>query len=129
MTGRRPTALPLRLILSVLMGIALLYLGWGFVRQVSVNHQQREKLRELEQDIEAAQQEAAGLEKRLVTVQSPAAAEAWARENGWTKEDEVSIIVVAPPAQPPPGSEGAVPEDNKTGPKREAWWDLFFGNP
>jgi cell division protein FtsB len=129
MSGGRPTAFPLRLVLSVLMGIALLYLGWGFVRQVGVNHQRREELRQLEQDIETAQQEVVKLEERLGSVQSPAAVEAWARENGWAKEDEVSVIVVAPPAQPPPAVEAAPPKDVETRPTREVWWDLFFGTP
>jgi cell division protein FtsB len=129
MTGGRPTAFPERLILSILMGIALLYLGWGFVRQAGVSHQRREELRRLEQEIEAAQQEAASLQEQLGSAQSPEAAEAWARENGWAKEDEVSIVVVAPTARSLPGGAQALPEDNTPGPKREAWWNLFFGTP
>jgi Septum formation initiator len=129
MTGSRPTAFPLRLILSILMGFALLYLGWGFVRQARVSHDRREELIQLEQQIKAAQEEKVSLEESLGSAQSPEAAEAWARQNGWAKEDEVSIVVVAPSGQPSPGDGQAQPGDGKPGPKREAWWDLFFGNP
>ena len=129
MTGSRPTAFPLRLILSILMGIALLYLGWGFARQARVSHARREELLTLEQQITAAQQEKANLEEDLVSAQSPGAAEAWARQNGWAKEDEVSIVVVAPSGQPSPGVNQAQPGDSTPGPQREAWWNLFFGNP
>jgi cell division protein FtsB len=129
MTGGRPTAFPLRLILSVLMGIALLYLGWGFVRQAGVSHERRQELRRLEQEIEAARLKATGLEEQLDSVRSSEAVEGWARENGWAKEDEVSIVVVAPPAQPAPGDAQALPQSSTSAPKREVWWDLFFGNP
>jgi hypothetical protein len=69
----------------------------------------------------------ARLESRLTYVQSPEAAEEWARQNGWAKEGEVSVVVVAPAVQSSPaGGQGSAPEA-EPGSNRQAWWDLFFG--
>ncbi len=119
--------LPVRLTLAVLVGFVILYLGVSFVRQASASYQRREELRRIEREIEAAQQKNAWLEERLEYVHTAAAAEEWARENGWAKEDEVSVVVVAPSAQSSPDTS----QDAKqiAGPisTREAWWDWFFG--
>ena len=121
------SASPFRLIALVLMGLIILYLGVGFARQANVSHQRREELHRFERDIEAIRQVNARLESRLTYVQSPEAAEEWARQNGWAKEGEVSIVVVAPAAQPSPaGRQGPAPEA-ALGSNRRAWWDLFFG--
>lgn len=120
-------ALSLRLFPLILMGIVILYLGASFVRQASVSHQRREELRQLEQEIAAAEQESTDLQERLTYVQSPEAAEEWARENGWAKQDEVSVVVVAPAARSSPDDTPGAIEESKPGSTREAWWDLFFG--
>ncbi len=125
--GKVRRSSPFRLIALILMGLVILYLGVGFVRQASVSHQRRLELGRIERDLAAAQQVNAQLQERLTYVQSPEAAEQWARENGWAKEDEVSVVVVAPIAQPSQSSPPGSTEEAKPNSNREAWWDLFFG--
>lgn len=120
-------ALSFRLFPLVLMGIVILYLGASFARQASISHQRREELREIEAEITAIETENVGLQERLEYVQSPEAAEEWARKNGWAKQDEVSIVVVAPSAGSSPSDMLGTQEEPKPGSNREAWWDLFFG--
>ncbi len=120
-------ALSFRLFPLVIMGIVILYLGASFARQASISHQRREELRNLEAEIAATERENVGLEKRLEHAQSPAAAEEWARENGWANEDEVSVVVVAPAAQASPSDTLGTKEESKPSSNRDAWWDLFFG--
>jgi hypothetical protein len=109
------------------MGLVILYLGVGFVQQARVSYERREELHLIEQEISVVQEENARLHERLNHVRSSEAAEEWARENGWAKEDEVSVVVVAPPAD----SSAGVQQDTEVAPapgsNREAWWDLFFG--
>jgi cell division protein FtsL len=124
--GKARRALSLRLILTVLMGTVILYLGVGFVRQTGVSHQRQEELRRIEREIAAAQQENAGLEERLTYIQSTEAAEEWARTNGWAKQDEVSVVVVAPAGEPSHDDELGLAQEAKPRSNREAWWDLFF---
>jgi len=124
--GRARRVFSFRLILTIVVGTVILYLGYGFVRQTGVSHQRREELRQIERDIAVAQQENARLEERLTYVESTEAAEEWARTNGWAKEDEVSVVVVAPSGEladdkGPEPAQGVEPRSN-----REAWWDLFF---
>ncbi len=121
------SASPFRLLALVLMGLIILYLGVGFVRQANVSHQRREELHRLERDIESIRQVNARLEGRLTYVQSPEAAEEWARQNGWAKEDEVSVVVVAPAAQASPSGGQGPAEEAAPGSIRQAWWDLLFG--
>jgi hypothetical protein len=109
------------------MGIVILYLGASFARQATISHQRREELRELEAEIAATETENVDLQERLEYAQSPAAAEEWARENGWAKEDEVSVVVVAPSVQSSPSDTHGTTEEPKPSSNREAWWDLFFG--
>jgi hypothetical protein len=125
--GKIRTALPLRLLVAILVGFMILYLGVGFVRQVSASYQRRAELRQIEKQIEVTSQKNAWLEERLVYVGTAAAAEEWARENGWAKEDEVSVVIVAPSTEASP--ENGRDLKQATGPSstREAWWDLFFG--
>jgi cell division protein FtsL len=129
MTDRKVRGLvPLRLILAILMAGMILYLGVGFVRQASASHQRQEELRRIEQEIAAASQKNAWLEERLQYVHSVAAAEEWARENGWAKEDEISVVVVAPWTES--SSDPGLAPKLEAGPRttREAWWDWFFGD-
>jgi cell division protein FtsB len=120
-------ALSFRLFPLVIMGIVILYLGASFARQATISHQRREELRELEAEIAATETENVDLQERLEYAQSPAAAEEWARENGWAKEDEVSVVVVAPSVQSSPSDTHGTTEEPKPSSNREAWWDLFFG--
>ena len=119
--------LPLRLILLILMGLVILYLGAGFVQQARVGHQRREELRLIEQEITLVQQQNAQLEQRLTYVQSPEAAQEWARENGWARQDEVSVVVVAPAGESLAEGRTSVEESRDPGSNREAWWGHFFG--
>ncbi|MGC9334848.1 MAG: hypothetical protein ACP5JJ_11905 [Anaerolineae bacterium] len=128
MTDRKAhKAWSLRHLLLILMGAMTLYLGAGFVQKVGVSLERRKDLRLLEEQIVQAQQDEANLEAELEYVRSAAAAEAWARENGWARENEVAVVVVAPPsAAPLSTSEGS---GAGLGPlsSRDQWWDLFFG--
>lgn len=119
-------AFPLRLIIVLLLGLVLAWLGVRFVQQVGVSLQRRAELGQIEQEIAVVQQESARLEDRLTYVQSPEAAEEWARGNGWAKQDEVSVAVVAPVTQLSPDGGGATGEETRLGSNRESWWDLFF---
>jgi cell division protein FtsB len=121
------SASPFRLLALALMGLVIFYLGAGFVHQANVSHQRREELHRIQQDIETVRQANARLEGQLNYVRSPEAAEEWARQNGWAKEDEVSVVVVAPAVQPSPAG-GLGPDDEAApGSNRKVWWDLFFG--
>lgn len=120
-------ALSFRLFPLVIMGIVILYLGASFARQASISHQRREELRELEAEIAATERENVDLQERFEYVQSPEAAEEWARQNGWAQQDEVSVVVVAPSADSSPSDTRGTTEEPKPSSNREAWWDLFFG--
>lgn len=120
-------ALSFRLFPLVIMGIVILYLGASFARQAGISHQRREELRELEAELAATESENVDLEERLEHARSPAAAEEWARKNGWANEDEVSVVVVAPSVQASPSDAPGTTEEPKPSSNRAAWWDLFFG--
>jgi cell division protein FtsB len=124
--GKARKAFPLRLMIVLLLGLVLAWFGARFVQQVGVSLERRAELDQIDEEISIVQQETARLEDRLTYVQSPEAAEEWARGNGWAKQDEVSIAVVAPSTQPSPDG-GAMPGDEaRLGSNRETWWDLFF---
>lgn len=119
--------LPLRLFLLILMGLVILYLGVGFVQQARVSYERRAELHLIEQEIVVVQEENARLQERLTHVQSSEAAEEWARENGWAKEDEVSVVVVAPAGESSAGAQQGMEVTPAPGSNREAWWNFFFG--
>jgi type II secretory pathway pseudopilin PulG len=125
--GRVRNSLSFVRILLILMGILALYLLASFVRQVAISQQRRSELSELEQAIAAAEEKRAELEKDLTYAQSDAAVEEWARENNWARPDEVSVVVVAPPASASPGVEGSSKGGGRPDSPRDAWWDMFFG--
>ena len=91
--GNFRRAFPYRLILSILMGVVILYLAGNFVVQTGVSLELRDKLRRIEQEIAAAEKANSELEARLDYVSSDDAAEEWARENGWARQDEVLVVV------------------------------------
>jgi hypothetical protein len=126
--GKIRNLLPLRLILFILMILVIAHLGLGFARQAMASQKRREALRHLEKEVVVAQKEAAWLEERLGYMQSREAAEEWARENGWVRDGEVSVVVVAPAAAQAliPGQEA--PDATYVGSNRMAWWNLFFGD-
>lgn len=128
--GKMRNLLPIRSILFVLMILVIGYLGFGFARQAVASQQRRQALRQIEQQVAVAQKEAVWLEERLGYMQSPEAAEEWARENGWVKEEEVAVVLVAPDTvkAPVPGP-GIRDQAYAAGSNREAWWDLFLGEP
>lgn len=127
--GRMRDSLPFRLILFTLMFLVIGYLGFGVARQAVASQQRREALRQIEQEITVSHKEAEWLEERLQYVQSPEAAEEWARENGWVKDGEVSVVIVAPSAGEAPAPGGGADDAAQVGSNREAWWDLFLGEP
>jgi hypothetical protein len=127
-TGIRQS-LSFRLLLFLLMGTMILYLGVGFVRQASVSRQRRSELQQIEQAVLAMRQRNEKLREYLAYVQSPEAAEEWAHENSWAEENEVSVVVLAPTPEASQGASSTVREQLLLGPSRDAWWDLFFGQP
>lgn len=114
-------------LLLVVTGVLILYMGSTFVHQAGAHLQRQEELDQLEERLERTRQEEALLEEQLQYIQSPEAAEAWARENGWAKSDEVSVVVVAPPAEASPQEGQRAAEIDSPASRRQAWWDLFFG--
>ncbi len=120
-------AVPYRLILSVLMAVVILYLVGNFVMQASVRLDLRDRLHRIEQKIAATEKANSELEARLDYVSSDDAAEAWARENGWARSDEVLVVVLAPDGETEAGAETSPAEGAGPATSRDSWWDLFFG--
>ena len=118
---------PSNQIVLILMGILVIYLAADFGRQVIVSQQKKDGLSQVQAQIAASQEHQAALNAQLEYSQSDAAAEAWAREQGWVKAGEVPVVIVAPGALP--GSE-AQPDDNGSGSGTilKEWWNLFFGS-
>ena len=85
--GNLRRAFPYRLILSILMGVVLLYLAANFVTQTGERLDLRDRLRHIEQEIAATEKANSELKARLDYVSSDDAAETWARENGWARSD------------------------------------------
>lgn len=125
--GNFRRAFPYRLILSILMGVVILYLAVTFVMQTGVSLELRDKLRRVEQEIAAAEKANSELEARLDYVSSDDAAEEWARENGWARPDEVLVVVMAPESQTSPGDELRQEDAVRPASNRDSWWDLFLG--
>ena len=130
MTDRKARrAWSLRHLLLIMMGAMILYLGAGFAQKVGLSLERRDDLRLLEGRIAKAEQQEALLAAELEYTQSAAAAEAWARENGWAREDEVAVVVVAPPSSVPPSKQAGMGASTEPESIRQRWWDLFFGGP
>jgi hypothetical protein len=121
-------ALPTRLLLFVLLAGGVLYLGLGFGQQARVSRQRQAELNQIEQDLIAAREKLGQAEAARERAQSPQAAEEWAREMGWAKSDEASVVVVPSSAGESSALEGNAEEDAGPTAPRDAWWDLFFGS-
>jgi len=117
----------MRFLLFGLIGVLVVYVGTGFVRQAQVREQQRAERARIEEEILFAQQVAADLEEQLEFVESSAAVEVWALENGWARPDEMPVVLIAPPGEPSKGSDLRA-EDEIAPVPQQAWWDLFFGD-
>jgi cell division protein FtsL len=118
---------PYRWILSLAMGAVIFYLAVSFVMQMGTSLELREKRHRIEQGIAAAEKANAELEARLQYISSDAAAEEWARENGWARQDEVLVVVLAPEAGNSPQDERQQGDQVNPVSVRDSWWDLFFG--
>ena len=115
-------------ILLILAMVLIAYLVVGFVQQVRVSQQRQEELRQVEQGIAAALEEQALLEHQLEHARSDLAVDEWAREYGWSRPDEVPVVVIAPGEGAFSDSyEGRDGEASSSVSPRDAWWDLFFG--
>jgi hypothetical protein len=117
----------LRSLTLIVMAAILLYLGADFVQQANASRQRQEELERIEEQIAAAQQQQESLKELYQYVQSPEAAEAWARGVGWAKPDEVAVVVVAPPLEASSDVEDQEEAMAAPGSYRASWWDLFFG--
>jgi hypothetical protein len=130
MTDRKARrAWSLRHLLLIMMGAMILYLGAGFAQKVGLSLERRDDLRLLEGQIAQAKQQEAALSAELEYMRSSAAAEAWARENGWAREDEVAVVLVAPPSSDPLSSREGMRASLEPASIRQQWWELFFGDP
>lgn len=118
---------PYRLILSLAMGAVIFYLAVSFVMQMGTSLELREKRHRIEREIAAAEKANAELEARLQYVSSDDAAEEWARENGWARQDEVLVVVLAPETENSPQDKRQQGDQVNPVSVRDSWWDLFFG--
>lgn len=119
--------LSLNPLLVVIVGTILLYLVVNFGRQVAVSHQREAELQRVQEQIAATETRQQELRLYLDSVKTDSAAEEWARIQGWAKEGEVPVIVVAPPATAPAVPEDALPPASPAS-YRQQWWELFFGS-
>jgi len=113
-------------ILLILTVALLLYLVASFARQAAVSYQRQKEKEQVQANIAAAQAENQQLKAYLDYTASDAAAEEWARAQGWAKSGEVPVIVVAPQAQAAPAPSQSTPADQPAS-HRQEWWALFFG--
>lgn len=125
--GKMRRAFPYRVLLSALMGAVILYLVINLVAQAGVRLELRERLGQVEQQIVVAEQENSVLADRLEYLASNDAAEEWARDNGWAREDEVLVVVLAPDAANIPGDQAQPAGQVTPVSTRASWWNLFFG--
>lgn len=127
MTNAKMRRFPYRVILSILMGGVILYLVGSLVAQAGVRLELQEKLRSVEQQIVAAEQESAVLVDQVEYLSTNDAAEEWARDNGWAREDEVLVVVLAPDAEENPSEPRQPEQEIRPVSARDSWWNLFFG--
>jgi cell division protein FtsB len=116
-------------ILLLLMGVLIVYLMVDFGREVVVRNQRREDLGQVEQLIQEVQARNSALEKLVQYNLSPAAAEAWGREQGLAMPGEVPVVIVAPQSEASPTVPQAAVDNPAQVTNRDAWWALFFGEP
>ena len=109
------------------MSVLIVYLVVDFGRQVVLSRQRHDELRRVEQQIRAVMEEREELEQCLEWTQSSEAAEAFAREQGWAREGEVSVVLVEPALTPVPTPATSPVARRVEDSTREAWWGLFFG--
>jgi hypothetical protein len=121
-------AFPSGQIVLILMGVLVLYLAVDFGRQVILSHQRHDELRAIQSQISASAEHQADLQKRLEYGQSDAAAEAWARSQGWVKANEVPVVLVAPAGTGSSETQGNGSGGSASDSVPDKWWDLFFGN-
>ena len=117
-----------RYLLLALVGTLVVYVGAAFARQAQVREQQRAELERIENEIAVAQEEAEVLNEHLEFVESPAAVEAWALENGWARPDEMPVVIIEPTGEAAPGQDARDGAGAGLAAPQQAWWDLFFGD-
>ena len=121
-------AFPASQIVLALMGILVLYLAVDFGRQIIVSQQRRNELREVRAQIDNSLARQVELKKRLEYGQSDAAAEAWARDQGWVKENEVPVVIVSPAGAGESATQGSTASSAVSDSVLDKWLELFFGN-
>jgi len=125
--GKIRRVLPYRLILSILMAAVLLYLAATCIVRTHDRLALRGRLDRIDEEIAAAEKENAELGARLDYVSSNDAAEEWARDNGWAREDEVLVVVLAPDSETAERAQLQQEDASTSTSNRDSWWDLFFG--
>jgi cell division protein FtsL len=125
--GKIRNTFTFRWILSIFMGAVILYLAVSFVMQTGASLELRERRHRIEQEIAAAEKTNVELEAQLQYVSSDDAAEEWARENGWARQEEVLVVVLAPEAENSLQDEGQQEQQLNPISVRDSWWALFFG--
>ena len=121
-------AFPAGQIVLALMAILVLYLAVDFGRQIIVSQQRRSELREVRAQIDNSLGRQVELKKQLEFGQSDAAAEAWAREQGWVKENEVPVVIVSPAGAGDSATQGSRAGSPAADSVLDKWLELFFGN-
>ncbi|HNS51404.1 MAG TPA: hypothetical protein PKO09_09500 [Anaerolineae bacterium] len=113
-------------IVLILMGILVLYLAVDFGRQVIISQQRRNELRAVQAQIADGERRHEALLAELEYNESDAAAEAWARDQGWVKTGEVPVVIVAPHTEVE-ASQVSAEVGFPAGTVLREWWELFFG--
>jgi cell division protein FtsB len=129
MTSTRVSRTPfVNQIALLVMGALIVYLVVDFGRQVVLSQQRHDELQRVEEQIATVVQKEEELKKQLDWAQSPEAAEAFAREQGWAKPGEVPVVLVESAVTPLPAEEPPPPVSHRAaGSPREAWLELFLG--
>lgn len=116
-------------LLLVLLGLVAFLLLADFGRQLVTNQQRHTELQEIEEELSAAIQQEKELEERLRYSRSNAAAEAWARQLGWTRADERAVVIVdadqysSTDPLNPAGQSSSAPSSG------DGLWSLLFSRP
>lgn len=120
-------SLPLGQLALILMAVLVLYLAIDFGRQVVLSQRRQDELKQVEGKIKLASQKRDDLEKRLRYVQSPEAAQEWARQQGWVKANEVPVVLVAPSKPEATPVPAGTQRESDSASNRNRWLDMFFG--
>jgi len=113
-------------LLLIVMGAMLVYLVVSFARQVTISHQESAELSRVNDEIHQVVVAKAQLEEYAEYIRSSEGLERWARQQGWTRPNEVKVVAVGGRTEEPPRKQEIVENGKKADSPQGAWWDLFF---